>query len=460
MSRLVATLILILLFIVSTHGQTAELTLDDCIQIALKGNSNVRINKNLNESADEDVTGSYSGILPTINLRATSGRVEAGDREIEQDVPVAVDPSDSTRVVYDRRLVLQPGYEALFNDFGVSVSQNLFDGGEWWNAISYAKSQKEVSDRTLESAVNNTVLDVQEKFYDLLKAEKLLEVNELAVQRSQDQLNKTQKMFELGAVAKVDVFRSRVNLGNDKINMLLQKNAVSLARNNLNLSMGREPDTEVKISVSGLEIMPEFSDSDTYIARGLEKNPEIKRSEAEVQSQSLQTSRSYGVLWPSLGLFFNYNRSNEGFERVYSGWDRNWNISYGVQLNLNIFNGMSDKVRIQKAKLSERNAMETYEENRRNLKATIAQYINDFNSYIEIIDINEDNLEAAKEEYRLAEERYRIGSGTQLEVREAQVNLTGAEETLVRAKYSALVTQALIDNALGSAYAEIEESTE
>ena len=105
MSRLVATLILILLFIVSTHGQTAELTLDDCIQIALKGNSNVRINKNLNESADEDVTGSYSGILPTINLRATSGRVEAGDREIEQDVPVAVDPSDSTRVVYEPEFI-------------------------------------------------------------------------------------------------------------------------------------------------------------------------------------------------------------------------------------------------------------------------------------------------------------------------------------------------------------------
>jgi len=336
----------------------------------------------------------------------------------------------------------------------------VFDGGEWWNAISYAKSQKVVSDRTLQSTINNTILDVQQKFFDLLKAEKLLEVNNLAVQRSQDQLDKTQKMFELGAVAKVDVYRSRVNFGNDKINMLLQKNAVALAKNNLNLAMGRQPETEIAINIEGLEIFPEYSDTEGYIAEGLEKNPEIKKGEAEVNSQSIQTSRSYGVLWPAFGLFFNYNRSNEGIERVYTGWDKNWNISYGIGLRLNIFNGLRDKVQIQKAKLAERNAMEIYEESKRNLKATIRQQINDFNSYLEIIDINEDNLESAQEEYRLAEERYRIGSGTQLEVREAQVNLTGAEETLVRAKYGALVTQALLANSLGMIYVEAGEKSE
>ncbi len=455
MSRFVTTLILFLSLIVGAHAQTTGLSLKECIQIAFKGNSAIRINRNLNASYDEDIAGSYSGILPSINLTASSGKIDAGEREIEQDVPIGVNPDSS--YIYGRRVVVQPGYNTEFNNLGISINQNVFDGGEWWNAISYAKSQKEVSDRTLHSTINNTILDVQQKFYDLLKAEKLLEVNVLAVQRSQDQLDKTQKMFELGAVAKVDVYRSRVNLGNDKINMLLQKNAITLAKNNLNLAMGRDPSTPIKITTAGLEIRSQYSDSDDYIAQGLEKNPEIRKNEAEVSSLSLQTSRSYGVLWPALGLFFNYNRSNEGIERVYSGWAKNWNLNYGVSLRFNVFNGLQDKVRIQKSKLAERNAMERYEESKRNIRATVAQYINDFNSYLEIIEINEGNLEAAKEEYRLAEERYRIGSGTQLEVREAQVNLTGAEETLVRAKYSALVTQAQLDNALGIIYVEAEE---
>jgi len=455
MSRLVTILVLFLSLIIGVSAQTTELSLEECIQIAFKGNSTIQINRNLNESYDEDVTNSYSGILPSINLSANTGRLEAGIRETEGDVPIGVD--DDGNYIYERRIIDQRGYTTNFNNLGFSVNQMVFDGGEWWNAISYAKSQKEVSDRTLHSAINNTILDVQRKFYDLLKAEKLLEVNDLAVQRSQDQLNKTQKMFELGAVAKVDVFRSRVNLGNDKISMLLQKNAVTLAKNNLNLSMGREPSTPIKITTAGLEIRPEYSDTNDYIAQGLEQNPGIKQNEEQVKSQSLQASRAHGVLWPAISVFFNYNRSHEGLRQVYRDLDKNWNMNYGVALRFNIFNGLQDKVRIQKSKLAERNAMETYEESKRNLSATVAQQINDFNSYLEIIEINEDNLEAAKEEYRLAEERYRIGSGTQLEVREAQVNLTGAEETLVRAKYSALVTQAQLDNALGMIYVEAEE---
>ena len=221
MRRLVFATVMLLMFTGIIFGQSTPLTVEECIQIALRDNSTIRINRNLNESTSEDVTGSYAGILPTINISASTGKAKAGDRETEQDVPIGVRPDSS--YIYGRRVITQPGYETNFNNFGLSVSQNVFDGGEWWNAISYAKSEKNVSDKTLHSTVSNVVLDVEQKFYDLLKAQKLLEVNELAVQRSEDQLNKTQKMFELGAVAKVDVFRSKVNLGNDRINQSVAK---------------------------------------------------------------------------------------------------------------------------------------------------------------------------------------------------------------------------------------------
>ncbi len=44
------------------------------------------------------------------------------------------------------------------------------------------------------------------------------------------------------------------------------------------------------------------------------------------------------------------------------------------------------------------------------------------------------------QEFRLADERYRLGSGTSLELREAQVNLTQAEQILVSAEYNAIIT--------------------
>jgi outer membrane protein TolC len=126
-------------------------------------------------------------------------------------------------------------------------------------------------------------------------------------------------------------------------------------------------------------------------------------------------------------------------------------------MSLNLFNGFRDMVNIQKAKLNERNSLINFEQTKRELTATVMQLVDNYNSYLEIIEINEENLEASKEEFRLAEERYRIGSGTQLEVREAQVNLTRAEQTLVAAQYNARITQSQLEQSLGNIIESYEE---
>jgi outer membrane protein TolC len=447
---------LVVLLITGGFAQEEALSLQNCIEIALTKNPNLVRTLNMDKSADEDVIGSYSGILPAINLSASSGRVEAGEREVEGDVPIGVDSLGN--YIYERRIISQPGYVTNFNNLGVSVNQNIFDGGEWWQAIGYAKSQKRASEYTVESMINSTVLSVQETFFSLLKQQKLYEVNQIAVTRSEDNLNKTEKMFELGAVAKVDVYRSRVNLGNDKIQMLLQKNAVLTARQQLNLVMGRDPQTPLKLKPE-FDLPSAFPEVDELFNQAKQMNPDLKRNEEDVNSYDITVSRSWAVIWPALGAFFNYNRANEGFERVYTGWDKNWSMNWGLSIRWNLFDGFTDKARIQKSKLALRNAQETYEETRRNLKSTIVQLVDNFNSYLEIIDINEDNLEAAQEEHRLASERYRIGSGTSLEVREAQVNLTRAEQTLVAAKYNARMSQAQLEQALGVIYQKSRETS-
>jgi len=439
-----------LLLLGNLFAQESKLSLDDCIQFALKNNPNIKINTNLNESAGEDVTGSYSGILPTLNLTSQSGKYEAGDKTVEGDIPVGFD-SLANQYIYVRDNYTQPGYTTNFNSIDLQLRQNVFDGGEWWNAIKYAKSQKNASDLNLKSVINQTVRGVHERFFDLVKQQKLMEVREKAIQRSQDQLNKTQKMFELGSVAKVDVYRSKVNFGNDKIALLQQKNSVILAKNNLNLVMGRDPKTPVEIETS-VTLNAAYKNVEDLFDESVQNNPLLKKYNEDFNSSDIGVGRAYSVLYPRVGAFFNYGRSHEEFNRVYGEFDKNWNTSYGLTLSFNFFNGLQDKVRIQKSKLAARNAQESYEDYKRTLKANITQLVDNYNSYLEIIEINEENLEAAKEEYRLAEERYRIGSGTSLEVREAQVNLTQAEQTLVAAQYNARIVQAQIEENLGSIY--------
>jgi len=221
--------------------------------------------------------------------------------------------------------------------------------------------------------------------------------------------------------------------------------------------MGRQPGEALEI-VPEISLKPGYKNVDELYQQALENNPELKMYKQNVRSNELLVARSKSPMWPRVGAGYNYSRSNEDMHRVYSDFNRNWGYSVGVSLSMNLFNGFRDMVNIQKNKLALKNSMENYEYNKKNLIASVMQYADNYNSYMDIITINEENLDASKEEYRLAEERYRIGSGTQLEVREAQVNLTRAEQTLVAAKYYARITQAQIEQALGNIQQNVQEN--
>jgi len=67
----------------------------------------------------------------------------------------------------------------------------------------------------------------------------------------------------------------------------------------------------------------------------------------------------------------------------------------------------------------------------------------------EVITLSNDNIVASEESLRLAEERYRVGSGTLLEVFTAQEALVRAKSDLAGAQYDFLIAQATLDGALG-----------
>jgi outer membrane protein TolC len=123
-----------------------------------------------------------------------------------------------------------------------------------------------------------------------------------------------------------------------------------------------------------------------------------------------------------------------------------------VRLNWNLFNGFSDYLNYEKAIIAERNQAIVKARTERNIKQSLLAAYDNYQSAIEVIKINELNLESASEEYRLATERRIVGSATQLEVRDAQVNLTRAEQSLVEARFNALKALAQIEELTGKGY--------
>ena len=361
-------------------------------------------------------------------------------------MPVGFDPDSN--IIYEQRTLTSPGRKRDSYSASVSLNQNIYDGGYWWNNIKQKKLLKEAGRYDLLLTENQVIKLVSQYYYDLLKNFQLLDVYDLAVQRSQEQVDRTQSMFEIGSVAQVDVYRARVNLGQDQIAFIRQKNTVRQSKQLLNLAMGRDPMIEFEI-----DTLITFESRDVTLGQlldlAIENQPGLKSWELNVRAQEKDIALARSRFLPSLGFRINYSRDNEDVNKVYSDFDKNWSLSIGAGISWNLFNGFADRVNYQIAKIDYKNSQLSLADYKRNLRSDVKNLYDNYQAIIEIVEINERNLEAASEEYRLANERYRLGSGTSLELREAQVNLTEAEQVLVSAEYTAINTYIELSEAVG-----------
>ncbi len=438
MKRMRTLGLILVLFIGTGWAQGSRpLSLDDCIRIALKNNVQVRVSRYQYRNAYYDKRNAYRNILPSLSITMGVFRYERGPTSYLGNEYVGPGFPQLDRVV-----------QSTDYSMGLSLNQNIYDGGMWWNSIRKGKVDEKAQAYNYEADRQKVIVTVMQNYFTLLKEQKLLEVNRQAVERSREQLERAQSMYELGSVAKVDVFKARVNLGNDRIQYINQENRVRKAKQDLNIAMGRNPDEPLEI-VTDIEFSKHMVQLDSLYKAAIENNPTLRKYELDRRSADLQIKIAGSRYFPEISGFFTINRRVPQWDGVFKEFDREYNYTIGVQLRWTLFNGFGDYVQKQKAKINAMIVQEQMNDYQRNLLSTIKSLYDNLKAYDEIIRINRENLEASREEYRLALERYRVGNGTAIELREAQVNLTRAEQVLVSAEYDAIITYAQLQEAIG-----------
>lgn len=453
MKRLKTVLIFSLAVLGLTNTAFAQngrpLTLDECVATALRDNSTLRNAERRAQIAGTNVMTTRASVLPTLSASLSSGKFEQGSRTLLDDVPVGIDPVTG-EVEYQRRTITQPGYSTNSNSAQLNAGLLLFDFGASWNRIRQANASEDASTKTFHSAKQNTILQVHQRYFGYLKEVQLLGVSEEAAKSSEEQLRRTESMYEIGSVAQGDVFRASTQHGQDRISLITQKNLVNSARNFLNVAMGKPADAE--LNVVDIEDEPQFRDYnlEEVVRVAIEKNPELQSVQFEMKRAQLGKRVARSAFLPSFSIGGNYSRSHNEFDRVYSDFSKNWSGSVGLSMRVNLFNGFADQANVEREVLNYNIAQEDYENRLRNLRLEAEQALLSLQAWKEIAAINKDNLVSAQEDLRLAQERYRVGAGTLLDIINAQVNVTRAKSTLVRSKYDSKIAYAQLQATMGT----------
>lgn len=445
----IAVIIIIIGFVPQwVYSQTNALTINDCIQIAIKNNSNLKNAQRRVDIAGTNVTSARSNILPSLSASLNPSRTFQSAALYTRDVP-RQNPETGEITFVQQQSITQESTTSFFTS-SLSISQTIYDGGRWWNQIKQANRNYSSEEYSYENTRKQTIATLVQRYYEYIKSMKLLEVFQQAVESSREQLKKTEVMYELGAVAQADVFRGKVNLGQDMTNLISQQNIVNLNRNNLNIAMARNPGTPIEIVETNLEIEPLDRTLEETWSMAEQMNPELKSLEERMSASDYGVKMSKANFLPRITFSANYGRSNSKFDQLYSPIDKNYQIRGSISLSWNIFNGFSDAASIDRANLNYYIDRENLINRKLTLRNEIEQAFLNLQANKEIELINLDNIQSAEEDLRLNEERYRVGAGTLLEIVISRVSLTRARATLISTKYNKLIYLAELYSKIGN----------
>ena len=412
--------------------------LDDCIEIALDGKKTLLSAKLNVASAERGVTGSFSGLLPSLNASTSAGRTHFPEKEnISYDLQNPT--SDTTMSSY---------YDNM--SAGLSLNQTIFDGGRSWNQVKQARSNLEIAKLNQRSTKIQVIQNVIKSYYGLLQAQQLYDVAEQNLEMSEQQVSLVKKQYDLGVVKKTDLLKAEVAQGQARVDVLTRKTNHQNARRVLFNDMGLQDFGQSIMAVDQEWVTPVVPSSSEVLNLLKTQNPTLSISQSRINLGELSYKMAKGLRLPSLNSSVSYSANGKDSDELMESLKDDWSLGLNFSLSVPIYTGNTLSTRQHQAKLSKQQSEYDYITLLNDLRVQAELIRESLKNYSEIIPLNQAVVASAEEDLKLVRERYSLGSATILEVLDAQVSLRRSNSTLINTIHDARMQEASLKALLGT----------
>ena len=426
-----------IIFITISFCYAQNYSLEQAVEVALQNKEALKASALELNASKQDIRSSYSGILPSV--RITGSTTESTFPE------QAIGFNQSSGEILNNVSSITSASSSF------SITQNIYDGGIWWNNIRLAKNNFRITEQFDRQIKTNIIRNVHFAYFNYLKAIQLLDVSRSTLMSSQQQLTLVQQQYDLGSAKKTDLLKAEVRFGQARIDVITNDASVKSAYRNLKNAMGlinSDQDFTIEEVEKPLELIPEFETGFELVQKF---NPSVKAKQYQIMSAKLNTKLARGSRLPVISLSASSSGADENLgDAISNSYGDKQRTNASLSISIPIYTGNSISSRIQKAKISVDKQESEYLTQLEDLSVQLEDYLDQLNNYIEVIPINETVLESAEEDLKLSQVRYSQGSTTILEVLNAQVSVVQARSSLVRSKYDAFIQQANLKALLGT----------
>ncbi len=298
---------------------------------------------------------------------------------------------------------------------------------------------------TLESEKTALRYQVRQAYFQVLQAEESEQIFKDALELAKARVTLIERQLKEGVVPKVDLVRARTQVKQAETDLIAAQNRTKLAYSLFNNTLALPVETPVQLKKVEDPMLQVF-DFETMVKVAHENRFELMALNEQQGVLSNVTKAQTAGMKPSLSASIQYTHNWDA-----QGFSSSSNSTVGVlSVNVPILDGGITKARTKAAKRDEEQLMIRTMQTRQFIALETKQALVNLSDAEARVKTSEKRVELATENYRLAKLRAEEGEGINLEVIDAQNELTAARVSLLTAQYDVRIAFAQLQRAVGT----------
>ena len=407
-------------------GSGPVLTLDEAVRAARQGQPALRQARAATAASEARSDGARAGLMPRLDANLGYQRLSSNG------AAYAVPDSWSSTGRWNA---------------GATASMTVWDFGGTIGRYRAARESANAQQATERATTAEVLLNVRTAFFAARARKDLVTVAEETLVNQEAHLKQIQGFVEVGTRPEIDLAQARTERANAEVTRIGAFASYQTAKAQLNQAMGIEASTEFDVANDQLPAVDgEEASIDTLFDEALKARPEVAALEAQQRSRENSVTSARGGWFPSLGVSAGVNDTGPD---ITAGKSLTWNWNAGATLNWNLFQGGLTRSLVGEAEAGLETVKAQLATLRLQVRLELEQARFAVSSARAKLVATGEALAASRDRLRLAEGRYNAGSGSALELGDAQLQVTLAGAQRVGAEYDLSSARAQLMVSLG-----------
>lgn len=422
-----------LVVISCTPIQSQELlSIEDALQIALENNYEIKIASNNLKIDATNNNLANAGILPAFNASLTNNNSQLNTTQTQAD--------GSQRTL--------DGAKNMNLSYGVGLDWTIFDGMQMFARKEQLSTLEAQGKSELQATILNRISDVYLTYYDLVQQQQIITSIDSAMVISNQRVTTAQNRFSIGKASKLEVLNAQVDLNTDKSLLLSQKELLKNTKIRLNELLARD-------LLLDFTVVDEIDFDANLVYEELKafaekQNPQLQAQILSKKIADLNFKQVKGNRYPTVRVTSGYNFTRSEASLGFITQSSGRGFVYGVSASVPIFNGFLQNNREKAAKIEVENADLLLNQQKLALESQIASLFQSYQTNLELIALEKENLEIAKQNLDITLAKFRIGTIIPIEVRTAQQNFIEASVRYSNAKFQTKLSEISLKELAGT----------